>query len=124
MTSLQTTFCVELETAGDAASESPQAHAAGPHPLRQLVLRSHTYHLRTHTFHKYGLNDAFDRSVSLALQVVMRCWCSLCKLVACQPATRVLGSRCYPDVLLPHALQLTVALCTVVTKTQNSAGDA
>ncbi len=69
--SLQTTFCVELEPPGDAASEGPQAHAAGPHPLRQLVLGSHTYHLRTHTFHKYGLNDAFDRSVSLALQVMV-----------------------------------------------------
>ncbi|GIL99281.1 hypothetical protein Vretimale_4439, partial [Volvox reticuliferus] len=40
-------------------------------PSRGLLLGPRFYTLRTHTFQRYGLNDAFDRSISLLLQDTM-----------------------------------------------------
>ncbi|GLI68899.1 hypothetical protein VaNZ11_013447 [Volvox africanus] len=37
-------------------------------PSRGLLLGPRFYTLRTHTFQRYGLNDAFDRSISLLLK--------------------------------------------------------
>jgi hypothetical protein len=38
-----------------------------PRGTQNVTVAGHTYHLHTHTFRHYGLNEAFDRSVTLLL---------------------------------------------------------
>jgi hypothetical protein len=64
---------VALGGGGAASSAGPSGGGGGGGGGRTVALGSAVFRLRTHTFVRYGLNEAFDRGVELLMQVSWLC---------------------------------------------------
>ena len=51
-----------------AAAAPPATAAVGPLPECNISVAGHTFQLHLHSFKQYGLNEAYDRSITLLLQ--------------------------------------------------------
>jgi hypothetical protein len=58
----------EVLPSSSSSSSSTSHAAARQHGMQNVTVAGHTFHLHTHTFRRYGLNEAFDRSVTLLLE--------------------------------------------------------
>ncbi len=67
--SLEATFGGASDGGGGGAEREREGDASGVQ-VSEVVLPGQRYTLQTHTLKRYGLNDAFDRSVAILLQKV------------------------------------------------------